>query len=128
IVNWIFKNNDYQIYNLKLEVAKIYLSSIIDLEKFNSDFNNFSSLNKDLDTMYKIILNKHSKKYYEYKNILNEQYINLSEKEAKLRNEINKKLLNISIFLPITIYGFYLTVFRTKPNFSLINNDFTIIY
>lgn len=128
IVNWILENNDYQLYNLKLEVAKIYLSSITDLEKFNNDFNNFSTLNKDLDTMYKIILNKHSKKYYEYKNLLNEQYINLSEKEGELRNEINKKLLNISIFLPITIYGFYLTVFRTKQNFSLINSEFTIIY
>lgn len=128
IVNWILENNDYQLYNLKLEVAKIYLSSITDLEKFNNDFNNFSTLNKDLDTMYKIILNKHSKKYYEYKNLLNEQYINLSEKEGELRNEINKKLLNISIFLPITIYGFYLTVFRTKQNFSLISSEFTIIY
>lgn len=128
IVNWILENNDYQLYNLKLEVAKIYLSSITDLEKFNNDFNNFSTLNKDLDTMYKITLNKHSKKYYEYKNLLNEQYINLSEKEGELRNEINKKLLNISIFLPITIYGFYLTVFRTKQNFSLINSEFTIIY
>jgi len=78
--------------------------------------------------MYNLILQKKSQKYYEYNKVIRNHKIEIIQRKIELKNELNKKLMSMMVFIPVTIYGLYITIQKSKESLNIFNNDFNIIY
>lgn len=127
VFDWIdIENDNLEIVDLKYKVAKIYLSKF---EKMSNDEKiKKKEIHHDLSVMYNLILQKKSQKYYEYNKIIRDHKIEIIQQKIELKNELNKKLMSMMVFIPITIYGFYITIQRSEESLNIFNNDFNIIY
>ncbi|KKI64774.1 hypothetical protein [Staphylococcus cohnii] len=127
IFDWIgIENDNLEIVNLKYKVAKIYLSKFENMS--NNEELKKKEVHHDLSVMYNLILQKKSQKYYEYNKIIRDHKIEIIQQKIELKNELNKKLMSMMVFIPVTIYGFYITVQRNEEPLNIFNNDFNIIY
>lgn len=127
VFDWIgIESENREIIDLKYKVSKIYLS------KFEGVSNDISIKKKevqhDLNLMYNLVLQKKSKKYYEYNKLIRDHKIDIIQQKIQLKNELNKKLMSMMIFIPITIYGFYITIQKSEESLNIFNGDFNIIY
>ncbi|MDU4333187.1 hypothetical protein [Staphylococcus epidermidis] len=127
VFDWIdIENDNLEIVDLKYKVAKIYLSKF---EKMSNDEKiKKKEIHHDLSVMYNLILQKKSQKYYEYNKIIRDHKIEIIQQKIELKNELNKKLMSMMVFIPVTIYGFYITIQRSEESLNIFNNDFNIIY
>lgn len=127
VFDWIdIENDNLEIVDLKYKVAKIYLSKF---KKMSSDEKiKKKEIHHDLSVMYNLILQKKSQKYYEYNKIIRDHKIEIIQQKIELKNELNKKLMSMMVFIPVTIYGFYITVQRSEESLNIFNNEFNIIY
>lgn len=127
VFDWVgIESENREIIDLKYKVSKIYLS------KFEGVSNDISIKKKevqhDLNLMYNLVLQKKSKKYYEYNKLIRDHKIEIIQQKIQLKNELNKKLMSMMIFIPITIYGFYITIQKSEESLNIFNGDFNIIY
>ncbi|WP_232161242.1 hypothetical protein [Staphylococcus epidermidis] len=127
VFDWIdIENDNLEIVDLKYKVAKIYFSKF---EKMSNDEKiKKKEIHHDLSVMYNLILQKKSQKYYEYNKIIRDHKIEIIQQKIELKNELNKKLMSMMVFIPVTIYGFYITIQRSEESLNIFNNDFNIIY
>lgn len=127
VFDWVdIENDNLEIVDLKYKVAKIYLSKfekVYDDEKLKK-----KEIHHDLNVMYNLILQKKSQKYYEYNKIIRNHKIEIIQRKIELKNELNKKLMSMMVFIPVTIYGLYITIQKSKESLNIFNNDFNIIY
>lgn len=127
VFDWIdIENDNLEIVDLKYKVAKIYFSKF---EKMSNDEKiKKKEIHHDLSVMYNLILQKKSQKYYEYNKIIRDHKIEIIQQKIELKNELNKKLMSMMVFIPVAIYGFYITIQRSEESLNIFNNDFNIIY
>lgn len=127
VFDWVdIENDNLEIVDLKYKVAKIYLSKfekVSDDEKIKK-----KEIHHDLNVMYNLILQKKSQKYYEYNKVIRNHKIEIIQRKIELKNELNKKLMSMMVFIPVTIYGLYITIQKSKESLNIFNNDFNIIY
>lgn len=127
VFDWIdIEKDNLEIVDLKYKVAKIYLSKFKKMS--NDEEIKKKEIHHDLSVMYNLILQKKSQKYYEYNKIIRDHKIEIIQQKIELKNELNKKLMSMMVFIPVTIYGFYITVQRSEESLNIFNNDFNIIY
>lgn len=126
ILNWVFESvDDKSIFDLRYKVAKIYISN---LGKINQLMEDKDDVTEELSSLYEMVLSRESKNFYEYQNMMNDEYFKLLQEKSQIITNKNKSSMNLIISFPIALYGVYLTTFQNEESFTLLSSQFNFVY